>query len=177
MSAPDCPWQSQNPSRFGGFCFCLTFIFIYLATPGLSCGMQDLVPWPGVEPWLPVLGHGALSHWSTREVSRPWRFGRTLGHGSLKGKGVPLVLRLWNLLEIHPLELARSRSFKDARENSSQGSVSPEALSQETSWGGCQGKMLAEGCSSLPGTGEAYTLVNVAGKAACLWRTVWKLDG
>ena len=37
--------------------------------------------------------------------------------------------------------------------------------------------MLAEGCSSLPGTGEAYTLVNVAGKAACLWRTIWKLDG
>ena len=28
----------------------LILLFIYLAVPGLSCSMQDLVPWPGFEP-------------------------------------------------------------------------------------------------------------------------------
>ena len=31
-------------------------IFIYLSTLDLSCGMQDPVPWPGVEPGPPALG-------------------------------------------------------------------------------------------------------------------------
>ena len=44
------------------------FLFIYLAAPGLSCGMGDLVPWPGIEPGPPALGAGSLSHWTTREV-------------------------------------------------------------------------------------------------------------
>ena len=26
---------------------------IYLAALALNCGMQDLVPWPGIEPWVP----------------------------------------------------------------------------------------------------------------------------
>ena len=30
-------------------------IFIYLAVPGLSCSMWDLVPWPGMEPGSPPL--------------------------------------------------------------------------------------------------------------------------
>ena len=45
--------------------------------PGLSCGMQtlscgvwDLVSWPGVEPRPPTLGAQSLSHWSPREVPR-----------------------------------------------------------------------------------------------------------
>ena len=44
------------------------FLFIYLAAPGLSCGMWDLVPWPGIEPGLPALGARSLSHWTAREV-------------------------------------------------------------------------------------------------------------
>ena len=34
----------------------------------LSCGMWDLVPWPGIEPGPPALGVQSLSHWTTREV-------------------------------------------------------------------------------------------------------------
>ena len=34
----------------------------------LSCGMWDLVPWPGIEPGPPALGAQSLSHWTTREV-------------------------------------------------------------------------------------------------------------
>ena len=34
----------------------------------LSCGMQDLVPQPGIEPGAPALGARRLSHWTTREV-------------------------------------------------------------------------------------------------------------
>ena len=51
-------------------------IFIYLAVLSLSCsiyrifscGMWDLVPWPGIEPGPPALGARSLSHWTTREV-------------------------------------------------------------------------------------------------------------
>ena len=38
------------------------------ATAGLSCSMQDLVPWPGIEPGPGALGAWSLSHWTTREV-------------------------------------------------------------------------------------------------------------
>ena len=38
----------------------------------LSCGIWDLVPWPGVEPWSPALEPWSLSHWSTREIPRLW---------------------------------------------------------------------------------------------------------
>ena len=34
----------------------------------LSFGVWDPVPWPGIEPWPPVLGVQSLSHWITREV-------------------------------------------------------------------------------------------------------------
>ena len=33
----------------------------------LSWGMEDLVPWPGMEPRPSALGMWSLSHWSTRE--------------------------------------------------------------------------------------------------------------
>ena len=47
--------------------FLRRFIFsffpnIYLATPGLSCGMWDLVPWPGIKPSSPALGVQSLGH-------------------------------------------------------------------------------------------------------------------
>ena len=51
-------------------------IFIYLAVLSLSCsiyrifscGMWDLVPWPGIEPGPPALGAWRLSHRTTRKV-------------------------------------------------------------------------------------------------------------
>ena len=33
-----------------------------------SCGMWDLVPWPGIELRSPALGTQSLSHWTTRVV-------------------------------------------------------------------------------------------------------------
>jgi len=33
-----------------------------------SCGMQDLVPWPGIEPGAPTLETLRLSLWTTREA-------------------------------------------------------------------------------------------------------------
>ena len=41
--------------------------FIYLDVLDLSCGMQDLAPWPVIRPWPPALGAWSLSHWTTRE--------------------------------------------------------------------------------------------------------------
>ena len=51
------------------------YLFIYLAAPGLGCGMWtlscsrwNLIPWLGIEPRPPALGAWSLSHWTTREV-------------------------------------------------------------------------------------------------------------
>ena len=44
------------------------FFIIYLAVPGLSCGMWDLVAPPGIEPGSPALEVWRLSPWTTREV-------------------------------------------------------------------------------------------------------------
>ena len=41
---------------------------MYWAAPGLSEGMWDLIPWPGIEPGSPALGARSPSHWTTREV-------------------------------------------------------------------------------------------------------------
>ena len=35
---------------------------------GLSCGMWDLVPLPGIEPGPSALEVWSLNHWTTREV-------------------------------------------------------------------------------------------------------------
>ena len=34
----------------------------------ISCGVWDLVPRPGIEPWAPALGARSHSHWITREA-------------------------------------------------------------------------------------------------------------
>ena len=34
----------------------------------VSCGMWDLVPWPGTEPWPPAYTMWKLNHWVTREI-------------------------------------------------------------------------------------------------------------
>ena len=36
--------------------------------------MQDLVPWPGIEPGTPTLGAWSLNHCATREVPRQYFF-------------------------------------------------------------------------------------------------------
>ena len=46
----------------------LLFVLFILAALGLSCGMWDLVPQPGIEPRPPALGVQSLTHWTTREV-------------------------------------------------------------------------------------------------------------
>ena len=33
-----------------------------------SCGMWDLIPWPGIKPGAPALGAWTCSHWTSREV-------------------------------------------------------------------------------------------------------------
>ena len=47
-----------------------TYLFIYLSALGLSCGMWDLVPRPGIKPRPPALVVQSLSHWTTREGSQ-----------------------------------------------------------------------------------------------------------
>ena len=39
-----------------------------MAALGLSCGMWDLVPWPGIEPGPPASVVWCLSHWTTKEI-------------------------------------------------------------------------------------------------------------
>ena len=51
-------------------CVCVCLIFIYLAALGLTCGMRNLVPWPGIEPRPPALEARSLNCWTTREVRR-----------------------------------------------------------------------------------------------------------
>ena len=61
----------------GAFLFraILKYLFTYLAAPDLgvacgifSCGIQDLVPLPGIKPRSPALGVQNPSHWTSREV-------------------------------------------------------------------------------------------------------------
>ena len=42
--------QSDSTVHILLFFFFFFLIFIYLAAPGLGCGIQDLFPWPGIEP-------------------------------------------------------------------------------------------------------------------------------
>ena len=50
------------------------FPCVYLAAPGLSCGMRDLVPDQGSNLGPPTLGAWSLSHWITKEVSPLYSF-------------------------------------------------------------------------------------------------------
>ena len=68
----------------------LNIVYIYLAAPGgselwhagsslrhegsFSCGMWDLVPWPGTKPRPPVLGGWSLSLWTTRVLQQTFIF-------------------------------------------------------------------------------------------------------
>ena len=81
--------------------------------PTLSCGIWDLVPWPGIEPGSPALGVQSLSHWSTREVPLMAPFNlitslkalssNTVTYWGTRGSGVNIWLvvggRQWSPLE------------------------------------------------------------------------------
>ena len=66
---------SPNPPLYYGFGCTGAYLLhagslIMVVAHGIfSCGMWDLVPWPGIEPRPPVLGVRRLSHRTTREVS------------------------------------------------------------------------------------------------------------
>ena len=60
-----------------------SFLWIFIHLPSqaevlvaacgiLSCGMWDLVPWPGIIPMPPALGMPSLSHWTIREARSPF---------------------------------------------------------------------------------------------------------
>ena len=51
------PWMDL----FFFFFFFLMLLFVYLTAMGSSCGMWDLVPWPGIEPRPPALGVWCLT--------------------------------------------------------------------------------------------------------------------
>ena len=83
-------WKLPKGKDLGSFFNIYYFLiyFIYLAAPGLSCGLRifncgmpalsfgmwDLVPQLGIEPEPPALGAQNLSQLTTREVPRPWFF-------------------------------------------------------------------------------------------------------
>ena len=64
-------WGDLKVFLLSNICF---YLFIWLcwvfvsASRIFSCGMQDLVPWPGIKPRPPAFGLYSLSHWTTREV-------------------------------------------------------------------------------------------------------------
>ena len=63
------PYSSFKPQRFFFF-LSIYYLFIYLAVQGLSCGLWDLVPRPGIKPRAPALRAQSLSHWTTRGVPK-----------------------------------------------------------------------------------------------------------
>ena len=65
-------WPNSSSYLLGFFLFILSFVWLHwalVAAHGIfSCGMWDLVPWPGIKPGPPALRIWSLSHWTTREV-------------------------------------------------------------------------------------------------------------
>ena len=82
-------------------------------TRTLSCGMQELVPWPGIEPRAPAPGSGSLSHRSTREAPRvknmPTNEGDIRDMYSVPGSGRSLGGGFGNPLQYSCLEKLRDR--------------------------------------------------------------------
>ena len=81
----------SNESVLITWCFKVTippnyyFLKNYLVVLGLSSGMWDLVPWPGIKCRPLALGVQSLSHWITREVS-PSKFFFVVQHSSFLGQ-------------------------------------------------------------------------------------------
>ena len=77
--------RSIEPPVFGYFTYFLKNIYFYVfiwlhrvlivACRLFSCGMWNLVSWPGIETAPPALGAQSLIHWTTREVpGHPFSF-------------------------------------------------------------------------------------------------------
>ena len=64
LCALQCSWGSAMDYHPMYVCM---YVCMYLAVLALSCGMWDLVPWPGIEPRPLAVGVRSLSHWTTRE--------------------------------------------------------------------------------------------------------------
>ena len=66
--------KRNKPRKYYFLFLIFIYVFIWLhlllvvAHSIFGCGMQDLVPWLGIEPWFPALGARSLNHWTTREV-------------------------------------------------------------------------------------------------------------
>ena len=59
-----------------GICSCGMRDLFSCSMQTLSCSIQDLVPWPGIEPGPPALGAWSLNHWTAREVPLASLIGR-----------------------------------------------------------------------------------------------------
>ena len=60
-------FEEDRPWDFVCVCVCVAALNCSMQDL-FSCGMWDLVPWPGIEPGLPAWGVQSLGHWTTREV-------------------------------------------------------------------------------------------------------------
>ena len=99
----ECYWTSLHLVFFIYICVCVCVcVFgcarsesqhvessVFLVACGIfSCSLGDLVPWPGIEPWLLALGAQSLSHWATREVPAP----------SFPISKMGIIISTWNML-------------------------------------------------------------------------------
>lgn len=64
--------RTFHPFQTYAFFVFLCLVFIYLAVPGLSCGMWDIVPRSGIEPGPPTFGVWSLSHWTPQGSPNSW---------------------------------------------------------------------------------------------------------
>ena len=88
--------------------------------PGLSCGMWNLVPRPGIEPKPPALEARSLNHWTAREFPDVWLFKALIctGHGAgyskwlQREKSRKWVLYTHHILNCKRLQVASSCSQK-----------------------------------------------------------------
>ena len=78
----------------------------------LSCGMWDLVLWPGIEPHPPALGAWSVSHWTTREV--PIHFLEPTMHLQ-NPASLLMLLSAWNALPCLVTSLSISPCWKSHR--------------------------------------------------------------
>ena len=82
-----CALSYDDPSLTG------IFFFFFLAVPGHSCSMQNLVPYLGIKSGLLELEEQSLNHWTTREV--PLLFLCMSGNFLLNAKSCD-----WNIVEV-----------------------------------------------------------------------------
>ena len=57
-------WEDPLEKEMATHSSIFFLIFIYLAVPGLCCGMWDVVPCPGIKLRLPALGPQCPTHWT-----------------------------------------------------------------------------------------------------------------